>query len=384
MSNFLFTSESVGEGHPDKICDQISDAILDKLLESDPNSKVALETIVKNNTVILAGEITSKATINYSEVVKNVIKDIGYDFDDIFDYKTVNVLTYINNQSNDIANAVNEEDELNIGAGDQGIMFGYATDECEEKMPFSLILSHKIVKKLSELRKKTNWMRPDCKSQVTVEYANENGALIPIRVDTVVVSCQHNDNISLDALRSFITEKVVKEVIPNKYLIDTKFIIQPSGKFKIGGPVGDSGLTGRKIIVDSYGGFGAHGGGCFSGKDASKVDRSGAYVARWIAKSLVCNNICRRVLVQISYAIGVNHSLSIYVDAYGTSDLSNDEIIKIIKNNFDLRPGKIRKELCLKMPIYRKTASFGHFGREEFTWEKVKNLKKLESPQGEK
>ncbi|KAM0678881.1 methionine adenosyltransferase sam2 [Binucleata daphniae] len=374
MYNFLFTSESVGEGHPDKVCDQISDAILDAYLEQDSFSKVAIETLAKNNTVVLAGKISSKAKVDHIAIVKSVIKDIGYDFGDIFDYKTVNVVTLINNQSDDIAGAVKEEDKENIGAGDQGIMFGYATDECEEKMPISIVLAHKIVKKLKELRKTTNWMRPDCKSQVTVEYKNVNGALIPIRVDNVVVSCQHSEDIELEDIREFIIEKVIKKVFEPSLLVNTRYIVQPSGKFVIGGPVGDSGLTGRKIIVDTYGGFGAHGGGCFSGKDASKVDRSGAYAARWIAKSLVAANVCKRALVQISYAIGLKDPLSVFVDTYGTSLYSNDDIVQIIKDNFDLRPGQIIKDLDLKKPIYRSTASFGHFGNDFNAWEQPKAL----------
>ncbi|KAM0686550.1 S-adenosylmethionine synthase isoform type-2 [Conglomerata obtusa] len=384
MSTFLFTSESVGEGHPDKLCDQISDTILDHLLAQDPNSKVAIETIAKNDTIILAGEITSTGTIDYQSLVRNVIKDVGYDFDDIFDYKTVNVYTYINKQSEDIASAVKETDRLDIGAGDQGIMFGYASDETREMMPMSLIFAHNIVKKLKELRHKTNWMRPDCKSQVTVEYARDNGALVPIRVDTVVVSCQHNDLISLKELRAYIKEQVVEKVIGSDLLIDTKFIIQPSGKFKIGGPVGDTGLTGRKIIVDGYGGFGAHGGGCFSGKDGSKVDRSGAYAARWIAKSLVASGICRRVLIQISYAIGLKDPVSIFINSYSTSNFTDNEIEKIIRDNFDLRPGKIVEELQLKKPVFRNTSVFGHFGRDEFMWEVPKIINMSKSPLCEK
>lgn len=384
MSTFLFTSESVGEGHPDKLCDQISDTILDHLLAQDPNSKVAIETIAKNDTIILAGEITSTGTIDYQSIVRSVIKDVGYDFDDIFDYKTVNVYTYINKQSEDIASAVKETDKLDIGAGDQGIMFGYASDETCEMMPMSLIFAHNIVKKLKELRSKTNWMRPDCKSQVTVEYARDNGALVPIRVDTVVVSCQHNDLISLKELRAYIKEQVVEKVIGSDLLINTKFIIQPSGKFKIGGPVGDTGLTGRKIIVDGYGGFGAHGGGCFSGKDGSKVDRSGAYAARWIAKSLVASGICRRVLIQISYAIGLKDPVSIFINSYSTSNFTDNEIEKIIKDNFDLRPGKIIEELQLKKPVYRNTSVFGHFGRDEFMWEVPKIINMSKSPLCEK
>lgn len=384
MKSFLFTSESVGEGHPDKICDQISDAILDAHLRIDPNSKVAIEAVVKNDTVILVGEISSKATINYRTIVKNTIKQIGYDFEDAFNYDNINVIAYINNQSVEISNAVVQSDCDDIGAGDQGIMFGYATDECEELMPLSLIFSHRIVEKLKTLRSSTKWMRPDCKSQVTIEYADDEGALIPLRVDNVVVSLQHSSDIDVEDLRAFVIEKVIKDVIPEEYLTNTRFIIQPSGKFIIGGPTGDSGLTGRKIIVDTYGGFGAHGGGCFSGKDCSKVDRSGAYAARWIAKSLVANKICRRVMVQLSYAIGMKDPLSIFVNTYGTGSYSESEILTIIKENFDLKPGAIIKALGLKNPIFQKTATFGHFGRNEFSWENPVVLRVVNSPPVEK
>lgn len=379
MKTFLFTSESVGSGHPDKLCDQISDAILDAYLTVDPFAKVAIETVLKSNTAILVGEIKSNAKINHENIVKNVIKEEGYDFDDVFDYKTVNVLTYINEQSADISQAVQNE-----GAGDQGIMFGYATDETEEKMPMTIIFAHKIVKKLKELRKSVKWIRPDCKSQVTIEYANDNGALIPLRVDNIVVSCQHTEEIKVDDLRKFIIENVVEKVVPEHLLINTKYYIQPSGKFVLGGPSADAGLTGRKIIVDTYGGFGTHGGGCFSGKDCSKVDRSGAYAARWIAKSLVTNGICRRVLVQVSYAIGLNYPLAIHIDTYGTGNFSDTEILEIVKENFDLRVGSMIENLKLREPNFRKTSSFGHFGRKEFAWEQEKDLRLEDSPIGEK
>lgn len=384
MKTFLFTSESVGDGHPDKICDQISDAILDAHLEMDPESKVAIETIVKNDTVILVGEISSTATINYHKIVKNTIKEIGYNFKDAFNYQTVNILTFINKQSADISKAVIKEDSDEMGAGDQGIMFGYATDECEELMPISLIFSHRIVQRIQKLRKEVNWMRPDCKSQVTIEYAEEDGALIPLRVDNIVVSLQHDNTISIDELRVYVIDEIIKKVIPMDLLETTKFYVQPSGQFIIGGPIGDSGLTGRKIIVDTYGGFGAHGGGCFSGKDCSKVDRSGAYAARWIAKSLVANGVCKRVIVQLSYAIGMKDPLSVFVNTYGTGSYSDEDILAIIEDNFDLRPGAIIKKLGLKSPIFRKTATFGHFGRNEFSWETPITLKLRRSPPLEK
>lgn len=342
---------------------------------------MAIETIAKNDTVILVGEITSKATINYRKIVKNTIKEIGYDYENEFNHDGVNILTYINNQSADISNAVlGNGDSDEIGAGDQGIMFGYATDECEELMPLSLVLSHRIVERLKILRESIKWMRPDCKSQVTIEYAEEDGALIPLRVDNVVVSLQHEIGINIDDLKDFVINEVIRKVIPEDLLENTRFFVQPSGQFIIGGPTGDSGLTGRKIIVDTYGGFGAHGGGCFSGKDCSKVDRSGAYAARWIAKSLVVNNVCRRVSVQLSYAIGLKDPLSIYVNSYGTGSYRDDQILTIIKDNFDLRPGAIIKALGLKRPIFKKTATFGHFGRNEFPWEKPVVLKIGSSP----
>lgn len=376
METFLFTSESVGEGHPDKICDIISDTILDAHLTQDPKSKVAIETIVKNNTVILCGEITSKTIVDYDTLVRNVIREIGYNFNGDFDYRTVKIIKILNQQSVDIADAVSKDDM----AGDQGLMFGYATDESEDKMPVTLIYAHKIVKMIKKLRKTCSWMRPDCKSQVTILYGNENGALVPLKVDNVVVSLQHDETIAIEELRRFVIENIIKEVIPKNMLTDTKFHVQPSGKFIIGGPVADTGLTGRKIIVDTYGGFGAHGGGCFSGKDCTKVDRSGAYAARWIAKSLVSSNLCRRALVQISYAIGMEHPLSVYVDTFGTSEYSNKDLHKLILANFDLRPASIIKNLGLSAPVFARTASFGHFGNDVFEWEKPKQLNITNSP----
>lgn len=383
---FFFSSEAVTEGHPDKMADQISDGVLDACLAQDPDSKVACETSDTTGLILVFGEITTKAIVDYASVARNVVKEIGFDDSKKgFDYETCSVLTALHTQSPDIAGGVhlNRAPE-DLGAGDQGIMFGYATDESEALFPgtyFPLthLLAQMLAKKLSDVRKSgaLPWLRPDAKTQVTVEYKKEGGHLTPVRVHTILISTQHGPEVSNEVIRKELVDKIIKPTIP-AHLLDDKTImhLNPSGRFVIGGPHGDAGLTGRKIIVDSYGGWGAHGGGAFSGKDPSKVDRSACYACRWIAKSVVAAGLANRCLVQVAYAIGVAKPLSIYVDTYGTGKKSDSEILKIIEQNFDLRPYFIIKDLNLKRPIYRKTAAYGHFGRNEpeFTWEQPKKL----------
>jgi S-adenosylmethionine synthetase len=385
MDTFLFSSESVNEGHPDKLADQVSDAILDACLEQDPESKVGCETATKTNMVMVLGEITTKAKVDYEAIVRKTVREIGFTSDDVgLDADKCKVLVHIEEQSPDIGQGVHgmgTKSLEEIGAGDQGIMFGYATDETPELMPLTHVLSTQLGYKLTEVRKNGTlpWLRPDGKTQVTVEYKKDGGALIPIRVHTILISTQHSPDVTNDEIRAGLMEHVIKPVVPAKYLDDnTIYHLNPSGRFVIGGPHGDAGLTGRKIIIDTYGGWGAHGGGAFSGKDPTKVDRSGAYLARQAAKSIVASGLARRVLVQVAYAIGVPEPLSIFVDTYGTGSKPDAEIVEIVKKNFDFRPGPISRDLDLKRGGKRfiKTAAYGHFGRDDpdFTWEAVKQL----------
>ena len=391
MKKVLFTSESVTEGHPDKICDQISDAVLDEILKVDPVARVACETLTTTGIVMVVGEITTSEYVDIQSIVRNVLKDIGYTRAKYgFDASTCSVVTSINEQSRDIALGVdsaleykkgNEDKYNSVGAGDQGMMFGYACTETEEFMPLPITLAHKLSKRLSYVRKNDilPYLRPDGKSQVTVEYIDG----IPNRIEAIVVSTQHSPSVKTEQIEKDIKEVVINEVIPSN-LIDknTKIYVNPTGRFEIGGPMGDAGLTGRKIIVDTYGGFGRHGGGAFSGKDPTKVDRSGAYMARYIAKNIVASGICEKLEIGISYAIGVAKPLSIYVDTFGTGKISDDEIIEIVKKVFDLRPAAIIDILDLRRPIYRQIAAYGHFGRIDLDlpWErldKIEEIKKL-------
>ncbi len=380
MSNYLFTSESVSEGHPDKVADQISDAILDAILDQDPKARVAAETMAATNLVVLAGEITTTAKVDYESIARSTLKRIGYNSPDVgIDANTCDVQVKFGVQSPDIAQGVDAamDDPKNQGAGDQGLMFGYACNETKELMPLPIWLSHRLVERQAMLRKdgRLPWLRPDAKSQVTLEYENNQ----PKRIDTVVLSTQHDPEISLDNLREATIEEIIKPIIPKELIKgDIKFLINPTGRFVIGGPQGDCGLTGRKIIVDTYGGAAPHGGGAFSGKDPSKVDRSAAYAARDVAKNVVAAGLAERCLVQISYAIGVAEPTSIMIDTFGTNSCPEEEIVSLINKHFDLRPRGIVDMLDLLRPIYEKTAAYGHFGRDEpeFTWE---NLDKKQS-----
>lgn len=368
----FFTSESVTEGHPDKLCDFISDSILDAYLEKDENARVACETVASKGEVIVTGEITSTAeNIDIEEIARNAIKKIGYDNANTdIDYRTCKIHVNMSKQSPDIALGTN--DEIG-GAGDQGMMFGFACDETEEYMPLPISLAHKLAKKLTEVRKngEINYLRPDGKTQVTVEYDGDK----PVRIDTIVVSAQHNEDANLDTLRKDIKEKVIDLVVPQNMLDEnTKYYINPTGRFAIGGPLGDSGLTGRKIIVDTYGGYSRHGGGAFSGKDATKVDRSASYMARFIAKNIVANEYAKKCEIQLSYAIGIAEPISIYIDTFGTATIPEEEIAEKIKSNFDLTPKGIIKYLDLKKPIYKETTNYGHFGKENLAWEKIIKL----------
>ena len=379
IKNYLFTSESVTEGHPDKVADQISDSVLDAILTQDPKSRVACETLVTTGLALIAGEITTKAQVNYPEVVRNTIRDIGYTETSMgFDAHTCAVMVTIDKQSPDIAMGVDTTEGKEQGAGDQGLMFGYACDHTQELMPMPIHFAHKITERLTVARKngELKFLRPDGKSQVTIQYVNNR----PVKVDTVVVSSQHSPDVDNKTLREGIIEEVVKKVIPAQFLDkNTKYYINPTGRFVVGGPQGDCGLTGRKIIVDTYGGHGSHGGGAFSGKDPSKVDRSASYMARYVAKNVVAAGLADECEIQIAYAIGVAEPVSIMVDTFGTEKIAPEKIVELIRENFKMKPADIIKTLNLLRPIYRKTAANGHFGRNEpeFTWEKTDKAEAL-------
>ncbi|MEY3759197.1 MAG: hypothetical protein RIR39_688 [Pseudomonadota bacterium] len=383
-NNFSFTSESVSEGHPDKVADQISDAVLDAILAQDPRSRVACETLVKTGMVILAGEITTNAWVDLEALVRKVVCDIGYDHGDIgFDGQSCAVLNAIGKQSADIAMGVDEDDNHEQGAGDQGLMFGYASNETDVLMPAPITYSHLLVKRQAEVRKNKTlpWLRPDAKSQITFRYENNK----PVAIDAVVLSTQHSPEINNKSLHEAVMDEIILPVLPKEWLHkDTKYFINPTGQFIIGGPVGDCGLTGRKIIVDTYGGMARHGGGAFSGKDPSKVDRSAAYMARYVAKNIVAAGLAERCEIQVSYAIGIAEPTSITVETFGTSKLSEDRLVQIIRDNFDLRPKGLIKMLDLLRPIYQTTAAYGHFGRTEdtFSWEKTDKVDALKDATG--
>jgi S-adenosylmethionine synthetase len=381
--DFLFTSESVSEGHPDKMCDQISDAILDALIAQDPDSRVACETLAKTGMVVVAGEITTRANINYSDVVREVVQDIGYTSSELgFDATTCSVLSAIGQQSPDISQGVTEGEGLHKeqGAGDQGMMFGFACDETKEFMPFPIYTAHRLVEALTQARKSGQlpFLRPDAKSQVTVHYKDGR----PVRADTVLISTQHHPDSAYNTIKEAVIEDIIKKVVPKEFMDNkTVFLVNPTGRFVHGGPFADCGLTGRKIIVDTYGGYGRHGGGAFSGKDPSKVDRSAAYMARYIAKNVVAAGLASRCEVQVAYAIGMAAPVSVLVDTFGTGVLPDEKISKIVTELFDLRPAEIVKALGLKQPIYRPTASYGHFGRpadgKKFSWERIDRVDAL-------
>ena len=372
MSSFLFTSESVTEGHPDKMADQISDAVLDAALTNDPMSRVACETFLNTGLVLVSGEITTKDMIDIPTLVRNVVRDIGYVHSDMgFDANTCNVMVALDQQSPDIAMGVDR-----LGAGDQGLMFGYACEETPELMPLPIQMAHQLTRRLTEVRKNgpLNYLRADGKSQVSIRYENN----LPVSVDTVVISSQHSEDVTLEQLRADILEHVIKPVVPEKMLhADTVYHINPTGRFVIGGPMGDAGLTGRKIIVDTYGGFARHGGGAFSGKDCTKVDRSAAYASRYVAKNLVAAGLASRCEIQLAYAIGVVEPVSVHVDTYGTGKKSDEELVVMVKNHFDLTPQGIIDKFGLRRPIFRPTAAYGHFGRSAFPWEATDMAEKL-------
>jgi S-adenosylmethionine synthetase len=386
MTDFLFTSESVSEGHPDKVADQISDAVLDAILEQDPRARVACETLVTTGMVMIAGEITTTAYADLPSIVRETIKEIGYDDSAMgFDHATCAVLTSIDHQSPDISQGVTEGEGMfkDQGAGDQGLMFGFACDETPELMPMPITFAHKLTKKLADVRKsgRLPFLRPDGKAQVSIQYIDDR----PTRIDSVVVSSQHTPDVTHETLREAIIEDVVKAVLPADLLdAKTRFLINPTGRFVVGGPMGDCGLTGRKIIVDTYGGQGSHGGGCFSGKDPSKVDRSASYMARYVAKNLVAAGLARKCEVQLAYAIGVAEPVSVMINAFGTGKISSNRIAEIVRQEFDMRPAAIIQQLDLLRPIYRQTAAYGHFGRElpDFTWEKTDRVESLKSRAG--
>ena len=384
----LFTSESVTEGHPDKMCDQISDGVLDAILEKDPNARVACETCTTTGMVMVMGEISTNCYVDIPKVVRETVREIGYDRAKYgFDCDTCSVMTTIDEQSADIAQGVNEalesrqgdKDEVEaVGAGDQGMMFGFATNETDAYMPLPIYMAHKLSRRLTEVRKNNilDYLRPDGKTQVTVEYEDER----PVRIDTIVISTQHDENVTLEQIEKDLKEYVIKAVVPSELLDEnTRYFINPTGRFVVGGPQGDSGLTGRKIIVDTYGGYGRHGGGAFSGKDPTKVDRSAAYAARWVAKNLVAADIADKLEIQLAYAIGVAKPVSITVDTFGTGKLSDDKIVEIVEKVFDLRPGAIIRDLDLRRPIYKQTAAYGHFGRNDLNlpWEQLNKVEEI-------